>query len=59
MTGNYILVIRWSGYETSIQEYATLEELKENLKKSGACGNEYFVAKVLATDKSVIDNIKE
>lgn len=54
----YILVT-CMGSETSLEEFNTLEELKEEFKERNYGKENFFIAKVLATSESVIDDIKE
>lgn len=56
----YILVVKWSAYETSTYEFANLRELKGYVEKNTYLIREkYYIAKVLATEHCAIDDVKD
>ena len=56
----YILVVVYSSHERSCEEFLSLKDLKKHIEThSYVLENQYYIAKVLATEHTSIDDLKE
>jgi len=54
----YILVVQYSGYETSVEEFVTLDDLKKYIKDhSNVIQQKFWIAKVIANEFTLIENL--